>query len=146
MPRQDAHKETREPANRRQKAKRLRRIPLPTVIIRQINTAPVPHAAALNPVIVVVLKQPEDREPRSAEKQISADVDEGSGAVQHPDDGDPEAHGGDGGAEDEAVERSDVVRVVLVQEVGTQAEHNGGADELREAQPERDGAGDWHGE
>ena len=121
MPRQDAHKKTRKPANRRQKAKSLRRIPLSTVTIRQINTAPVPHTAALNPVIVVVLEQPEDREPRSAEEQIGADVDERSGAVQHPDDGDPETHGGDSGAEDEAVERSDVVRVVLVQEVGTHA-------------------------
>lgn len=146
MPRQDAHKKTRKPANRRQKAKSLRRIPLSTVTIRQINTAPVPHTAALNPVIVVVLEQPEDREPRSAEEQIDADVDERSGAVQHPDDGDPETHGGDSGAEDEAVERSDVVRVVLVQEVGTQAQHDGGADELCEAQREGDGAGDWHGE
>jgi hypothetical protein len=117
-PRQNPHQKTRKPAHRGQKAKRLRRIPLPTVIVRQINIAPIPDTAALDLVIVVVLEQPEDREPRSAEEEISPYVDEGSGAVQHPDDGDPETDGGDDRAEGEAVEGADVVSVVLVEEVG----------------------------
>jgi hypothetical protein len=146
MPCQDAHKETRKPAHRRQKTKSLRSIPLTAVIIRQINIAPIPNTAALNLIIVVVLEQAEDCEPRSAEEEIGADVDETRSAVQHPDDGDPQTHRGDDRAEDEAIERTDVVGVVLMEEVGTQAEHDGGTDELREAQREKNGACDWHGD
>jgi hypothetical protein len=118
MPGQNPHQKTRKPAHRRQKAKSLRSIPLPTVILRQINVAPIPNTTALNLVIVVVLEQAEDREPRSAEEEISADVDEGGGAVQHPDDGDPQTDRGYDGAEDKAVEGADVVGGVLVEEVG----------------------------
>ena len=139
-PSQDPNNKTRKPKHRRQKAERLRRVPLPTVIICHIDIAPGPDAATFDLVIVVVLQETEDREPGSAEEQVSDEVDDGGAGECHPEQREPHGDGRDDGAVDEAREGADVVRFVLVQEVGAQAEDDGCGDELHEAQGDGDDA------
>ena len=133
-PNQDPDKKTRKPKHSGQKGKSLRRVPLPTVVVRQIDTSPLPDAAALDRVVVVVLQQPKDRKPRAAEQQIRANVHERGVRQSDPEECEPDRECRDDGAVDEPCKGADAVRVVLVQEVGAQAEDDGCGDELRQAQ------------
>lgn len=139
MVRYNAQDEGGKPEYGSEEGECLRSGPLSAIIAAERYSVPIPDRSAID-VMEPVDENTEGGKPGKRKEEVGPVADHAGFSGNHPDEGKDDREGRDDLGVDCATERSDAVLIALVKEPCHDAEDNGAADELCEAQEQGDDA------